>query len=218
MVTLLELAGFTISLLFILRSGCYHSTMPSWSVRSDQNYPAGTNPFGNRFYGYRSTNLILPDGRQATYHGVVIPDCIHVVAMEDDLTTYLVRQFRPNARANRATDIPQTLELPGGFQKPGLEKCGAANEELKEEIGKSAGSLTVLGTLFPSPGISNETDTVFLGRDLSDCPHTGETEATEQSLTVVAGPFGVLYDRMRQGHEPVAAQTLAAMAMAAVHL
>src|SRR5689334_11673674 len=95
-----------------------------WQVVKEKVYPKGpqrrNNPFRNRFYGYRQTDLVLPDGRPATYHGVLIPNCVHLVAIEDDLTTYLVRQDRPNARRSGSLVVPKTLELPGGFAKDGL--------------------------------------------------------------------------------------------------
>lgn len=191
---------------------------PSWHIKSDVIYPAADNPFNNNFYGYRSTNLALPDGSEAIYHGVVMSDCLHIVAVEDDLTTYMVRQNRPNARIAGSDHIPQTLELPGGFQQAGLEKQAAANKELIEEIGKSAGSLMLIGRLYPSPGISNETDTIFLAKDLTSRIPLEETEATEQDMRIIAEPFGKLYDSLIHGNQPVSAQTLAAMTIAASHI
>lgn len=189
-----------------------------WQIKSETVYPAGSNPFDNRFYGYRSTDLILPDGRPATYHGVTIPDCLHIVAVEKDLTTYLVRQSRPNARALSGTAIPETLELPGGFKKAGIEMAAAANAELSEEIGKRAGSLTLIGSLYPSPGVSNEVDSIYLGTDLTTVDAPVDVEATEQDMRIVAAPFGELYDSIIRGNQPASAQTLAAMAMAATYL
>jgi len=161
--------------------------------------------------------LSLPDGRSATYYGVVVLDCVHVVALEKDETTYLVRQRRPNARAPGAADIPETLELPGGFADPGcLERC--ASRELAEEVGKAAASLTKVGILYPSPGISSEQDHIFMATDLSDVVGMDSSAATEQDVHVISGRFGQLYQEMLRQTLPVPAQTLAAMALVAVRL
>jgi 8-oxo-dGTP pyrophosphatase MutT (NUDIX family) len=189
-----------------------------WKIVGEKLYPKDDNLFGNRFYGYRSTKLKLPDGADAEYHGVVVGPCVHVVAVEEDSTTYLVRQSRPNARALGDDTIPETLELPGGFQEEGSDAESAAASELGEEIRRRAGSLVLLGVTYPSTGISNETDTIFLATDLSPISETGIVEATEQDLRVVAGKFGELYDLLRSGSQPVSAQTLAGMALAAAHL
>jgi hypothetical protein len=195
----------------------YSQEMPGWRVNDEIIYPSGNNPFNNRFYGYRDVHLTLPDGRLATYHGVVVPPCVHIVAVENDGTSYLVRQDRPNVMEPGAREVPQTLELPGGFARPELSLEGSAQGELAQEIGKSAGTLVKVGVLFPSHGISSERDTIFLGTDLEDF-RTASDEATEQDLSVVSGPFGELYDALRQetmNGNPISAQTFAAMSLAA---
>src|SRR5882757_416607 len=107
------------------------SEMSDWTVTGETVWPKGDNPFGNRFYGYRETNLVLPDGRLATYFGNLVGHCVHAVAVEDDLTTYLVRQSRPNVRAIGQMTVPITLELPGGFADPDLGLEGSAREEVR---------------------------------------------------------------------------------------
>ena len=190
----------------------------TWKITGEITYPKGENPLDNRFYGYRSTDFDLPDGRKARYHGVLVPTCGHIVAVETDLTTYLVRQNRPNARAMHSSTIPKTLELPGGFMNPNASWFDAINDELAEEVGKRAEKVFPLGKLYPSPGMSNEIDTIYLGMDLQDVPAPSVVEATEQGMGIVSGRFGKMYDQMLTGRQPVAAQTLAAMAMAAAHL
>jgi len=193
--------------------------MPGWKVLSERIMPVGHNPLGNLFYGYRRTGIQLPDGQLTEYHGILVKDCVHVVAVEDDLTTYLVRQIRPNIRRPRQPGpIPHTLELPGGFadHSPDLAIC--ANYELAGEIGRMASSLEKLGEVYPSTGVSNERDTIFLGRELVIAEPAGPLEATEQDVRVVSDRFGKLYDMLRSGQEPVSAQTLAGFALAAAVL
>jgi ADP-ribose pyrophosphatase len=192
--------------------------MSKWQIAGEQIYPKGDNPFDNRFFGYRRTDLVLPDGRSATYHGVLVGDIVHAVPIDDDLTTYLIRQHRPNARANGSSDVPCLLELPGGVVEPKLGIEQSLHQELRQEVGKRAKTLTKLGVLHPAIGLSDECDTIFLATGLSSERDIHHNEATEQDLVVVAEPFGVLYDRICNSNEPVSAQTVAAMALAAARL
>lgn len=192
--------------------------MSDWILRREEILPKGENPLGNSFYGYRRADFVLPDGRTATYHGVIIPACVHILAVEDDLTTYLVRQKRPNVRRVGQLVVPETLELPGGFSDPELGVEASARNELREEVGLTAGRFAQIGILYPSPGISNEEDYIFLGRDLTPIVGGRSHESTEQDLRVVAGPFGKIYDQVIRNQLPVSAQTLAAFAMGARHL
>lgn len=194
-----------------------------WSVEQEQVFEKGNNPFDNPFYGYRTLDLLLPDGRRATYFGCIVGDCVHVVALEDDETTYLVRQSRPNVMKVGANEIPETWELPGGFADSDNplgeitpeELEGSAQAEIEKEIKRHAGTLTHVGPLLPSVGISNELDFIFMGTELSPVSHSSPVEATEQDMRIKRDKFGVLYEKMQRDRLPVSAQTLAAMAKVA---
>lgn len=192
--------------------------MSSWSVSNEHTYPRGDNPFGNAFYGYRTLDVSLPNNQQATYHGLLIGDCVHIVALEEDQTTYLIRQPRPNAMAAHSNQIPNTLELPGGFAPLGLSLESHAQLELHEELRRHAGSLSFVGTILPSPGISNEHDYIFLGTDLSPIEDASSGESTEMDMEIVEGKFGTIYSQMLRSELPVSGQTLAAMAKVAILL
>jgi hypothetical protein len=188
--------------------------MTNWHVAHRDFFARGDNPFHNSFYGYQRTQLVLPDGSPAIYHGIDVGDCVHVVPLDDDLTTYLVRQKRPNLLRPGMTEVPETWELPGGFVGD-REIEVAALEELAQEVGKRALRLTKAGVLYTAPGVSNETDTIYVARQLIDQPDAYRHEATEQDLQVMALPFGEAFDTLRSGREPATAATLAALAMAA---
>jgi len=191
--------------------------MTEWQVTKEEVFPKRKNPLDNPFYGYRRLGVKLPDGRDARYHGVVVPDCVHVVALEDDETTYLVRQSRPNAMPVGNTEIPRTWELPGGFDDLS-DLAASARKELEQEIGKRAATLLKIGVLLPSPGVSSEHDHIYLGSDLEDVSIADEVEATEQDIEILSGKFGGLYHDMARQQTPVSAQTLAAMAIVATLL
>ena len=192
--------------------------MSNWKVEEEQILPKGENPLGNPFYGYRKIGLLLPDGRQATYHGLVVPECVHVVAVHDDETTFLVRQSRPNVMSVGATKVPETLELPGGFRNPNKSLEDSAQEELEEEIGLHADIMIGAGSILPSVGVSNERDHIFLGRELTPTTQAASDEATEQDMRIVSDKFGKLYDQILREKLPVSAQTVAALAKVAILL
>jgi ADP-ribose pyrophosphatase len=110
--------------------------------------------------------------------------------------------------------VPQTLELPGGFVPAGTTPEEGVGKELQEEIGMRAGKLATLGVVYPSPGVSNERDHTFLATQLTPSQRSSGEE-TERDLEVVTMPFGQAYDMFLSSKQPVAAQTLAAMAKAA---
>lgn len=186
----------------------------NWSISGVEDFPKGNNPLGNRFYGYKKRHITLPDGREAIYNGVAIGDCVHTVGVDDDETTYFVRQTRPNVQ--RGTEaIPTTLELPGGFAIPELSLEASAAREFSEEVGLRALRMDHIGTLWPSTGISDERDHIFLAQNLSPVENAlAERETTEQDMRIVTMPFGQAYELFTSGSEPVSAQTLSALALA----
>lgn len=193
--------------------------MSRWKVRSEDVYPAGSNPFGNGFYGYRKTEVILTDGTPATYYGVLVGECTHIVALESDETMYLVRQLRPNAMRLGAKSVPYTLELPGGFVDENVPLVQSALNELQEETGLYAGSMEYVGLLYSDTGTSDERDHIFLGTKLYKVDaNTNDRDPTEAHIQIITGKFGDLYSKMQRSKLPVSAQTLAAMAKIAAVL
>lgn len=197
--------------------------------------PPGGNPLDNPLYGYTKTGIGLPDGRGVSYYGIDVGDCAHVVALEEDLTTYFVTQHRPNLLRSGMSDVPSTLELPGGFvrhlkidtEKNHAEAARleaiqyAARSDLHAEIGRHAGTMAFIGTILPSPGVSNERDHIFIARELEvlgDAAVAEDIETTVTDMRVVRMPFGKAYDLLRSGKLPVVGQTLSALSMVEMQL
>lgn len=189
-----------------------------WLIVGEHVHGRRDNPFDNPFYGYRRTDIVLPDGRPATYHGVLVGDMVHALPIEDDLTVHLVVQHRPNARRHDELEIPVVLELPGGAADPRLGLHGSADLELCQEVGMRARRLQQVGTLFPAVGLSDERDHVFLATGLYPATDPDHDEATEQDLRVVTRTFGAVYDEITRGVQPVCARTLSALAIIAQRL
>lgn len=100
----------------------------------------------------------------------------------------LIRQFRIGAHL--ATGKGEIIELAAGLVDPGEALERAASRECEEEIGVTPRALLPMLTFLPSPGVSDEFATLFLGLvDSTDVPaeagEPGETEHTRPLLVKV---------------------------------
>ena len=116
-------------------------------------------------------DVIRPDGSQGIY-GVVDPGAnVTIVALEDDETLWLIREFSYPLQRVRWI-------LPTGRVEPGEDLLVAAQRELAEEVGLSAARWTHLGAFPLSGGISAQVSHAWLAQDLH---HGAATpEGTEQ--------------------------------------
>ena len=133
----------------------------------------------------------LPDGALAAREVVYHPGGVAVLALDEDQTVYLVKQFR--------YPIQQLLlELPAGKLDHGAEedRLLGAQRELSEETGLEAAEWTYLGYTLASPGFCDEALHMYLARGLSRKEqHLDEDEF----LDVVTMPFGQLVEQVMDG-------------------
>jgi ADP-ribose pyrophosphatase len=115
-----------------------------------------------------------------TYQVVRHPGGVAVLPLHEDRTVTLIRQLRPAVSAF-------LLEVPAGRLAPDEDPEACGRRELAEETGLSAGALTPLGILYPSPGVLDEVIHLFLATNLS--PGTTTPEAYED-IEVVRLPIG----------------------------
>jgi ADP-ribose pyrophosphatase len=102
----------------------------------------------------------LPDGGTANREYIHHPGAVVIIALLDDKTVVMERQFRyPLGR--------HFLELPAGKMEPGEEPLATARRELAEECGYRAGYWRHLGTAHPCIGYSDERFELYLARDLT---------------------------------------------------
>lgn len=131
----------------------------------------------------------LENGRMTGREVVEHPGGVCVLALEEDHTTYTVRQFRyPFHRV--------VEELPAGKLDGPEDHEKAARRELGEEIGCEAGELIYLGSLLMSPGFCTEQLHMYLARKLIH----GEQHLDEgEFLEVRPIPFEELVERVLSG-------------------
>ena len=133
----------------------------------------------------------LPDGTLAAREVVYHPGGVAVLALDEDKTVYLVRQYR--------YPIQQLLlELPAGKLDHGAEedRLLGAQRELSEETGLEAAEWTYLGCTLASPGFCDEVLHMYLAQGLTrKKQHLDEDEF----LDVVTMPFDELVRQVMDG-------------------
>lgn len=101
------------------------------------------------------------------------------VAVSDDLTVALVKQYRhPPARF--------LLELPAGKLEPGESPETCAARETEEELGLKAGRMELLSEFFTTPGFCSEKLWVFLATELVE---TAQSLEDDELVEVVRLPL-----------------------------
>jgi ADP-ribose pyrophosphatase len=115
--------------------------------------------FQGRLLRVFSDTVRLPDGREAVREYIVHPGASMIIAMADENTLVLERQYRyPLDR--------HFIELPAGKIDPGEDPLDTAKRELREECGYEARDWRHLTTLHPCIGYANECIELYLARDL----------------------------------------------------
>lgn len=133
----------------------------------------------------------LPNGRLAEREVVYHPGGVAVLALDEDNTVYLVKQYRYPIQL-------LLLELPAGKLDHGAEEnvLLGAQRELSEETGLEAAEWTYLGYTLASPGFCDEALHMYLARGLTrKRQHLDEDEF----LDVVTMPFGQLVEQVMDG-------------------
>ena len=132
----------------------------------------------------------LPDGSLASREVVYHPGGVAVLALDEDKTVYLVKQYR--------YPIEQLLlELPAGkLDRDNEDPALAAARELSEETGLEAEEFTDLGWTLASPGFCDERLHMYLARGLK---HKKQHLDEDEFLDVVTMPFDELVEKVMSG-------------------
>lgn len=145
--------------------------------------------FDGKIITVKVDKAMLPNGAEASREVVEHPGGVCILALREDGTVPLVRQFR-----YPLGDV--MLELPAGKLEYGEQPRPAAIRELGEEVGLEPGRLTDLGFLYVSPGFCTERLYMYLAQDVKQVPvHPDEDEF----LDIVYQPFGELAEMVMSG-------------------
>ena len=146
--------------------------------------------FHGRIFDMHRDRIRLPDGRESTrevVHHKTGGVC--VVPLTEDGKVWVVRQCRYPYH-----DV--LTEIPAGKLDPGetTEECG--RRELLEEVGAVAGTMTDLGTFFPTPAYVDEVIHMYLAEGLC---YSHQKLDDGEFLTAEAVPLSQLVEDVLAG-------------------
>ena len=130
----------------------------------------------------------LPDGRRVDLDVVRHPGAAAVVPFETGELVLLIRQFR-HAAGGTIWEVPA-----GKLDGEAPEVCAA--KELEEEAGRRAGRLERLGSIWTTPGFTDEVIHLFAAFDLEPVPQRLESD---EVIEVVPTPIGEALEMIWSG-------------------
>ena len=105
--------------------------------------------FRGGFLNVDAADIVLPNGNEKVHEVIRHPGAVAIIALDGEGRILLVHQYR--------TALERvTIEIPAGKLNAGEEPALAAARELEEEAGIRADCLTLLFTMYPTPGYTNE--------------------------------------------------------------
>ena len=123
--------------------------------------------YENAWIRVREDQVIQPDGNPSIYGVIEFHGCVGVLPMDADGNVHLVGQFRYPLQQ-------YSWEIPEGGCHWGEAPLDAAQRELREELGLSAGNWQLLGTSHLSNSVSDEIAHYYLATDLAHGQATPE--------------------------------------------
>jgi ADP-ribose pyrophosphatase len=118
---------------------------------------------------YGGPNFVVSHGRYRRADGDVVerdlvehPGSVAILAHDGEVV-HLVRQPR------EVVGEDAMLEIPAGTIDAGESPLECAKRELAEEVGLEAESWTELQVIYPSPGYTDERETIFEATGLGEC-------------------------------------------------
>lgn len=147
--------------------------------------------FNGIVFNVERQDVRLADGSESKRDIVRHIGGVGVLARRPDGQFLLVRQYRKAVEA-------EVLEIVAGMREPDEPAEDTARRELEEETGHQVTSLTPLGTVFVSPGYTDEVDHLFFA-EITEIPRGNRLDADER-LTVEAYSRTELETMMIENH------------------
>ena len=120
--------------------------------------------FAGLVWDVRSEEVHLPHGETVTRNVVIHPGATGIIALDDQDRVLLIKQYRHPVGM-------YLWEPPAGLlDVDGEPPLAAAQRELAEEAGLTAGQWWVLADWFNSPGGSSESFRCYLARNIAPLP------------------------------------------------
>lgn len=126
----------------------------SWKTLSTRSI------YENKWMKLREDIAEMPNGKTTLYGVVTFGECVGVLPFPDPDHVILCRQYRYVFGENHR------WEMPTGGMKPGERPEEAAQRELQEEAGYTAGKLEWVSSYYTSKSVCYETAHLYLGFDL----------------------------------------------------
>ena len=131
----------------------------------------------------------LPNGGTTDLEMVRHPGAAAVVPFVSDDEILMVRQFRYATGGF-------ILEVPAGTLNPDEPPDACARREVEEEVGHRAAAMQKLGSIYTTPGFTDEVIHLYVARDLTPVPQRLDFD---EVLTVERLPFRRALDLIRSG-------------------
>jgi ADP-ribose pyrophosphatase len=145
------------------------------------------NIYQGRVVNLNLETVRLPNGATVELEIIRHPGAAAIVALKDEETVLLIRQYRHAAGG-------YILEIPAGTLKPGEAPRDCAARELEEEIGFRASAFEPVVTFFATPGFTDEVIHVFKATGLApgrqNLDHDEVLEVVELPLREAIGRIG----------------------------
>jgi len=146
--------------------------------------------YENRWINLTEYDVINPGGGTGIYGKIHFKNlAIGVIALDDELNTYLVGQFRFALNE-------YSWEIPEGGGDPAENPLESAKRELKEETGLLAKDWMPIMVIHLSNSVTDEKGIIFLARNLEQ--GKSDPEETEK-LKVKKLPFEEAYQMVEAG-------------------
>ena len=154
-----------------------------------EHFVSGGRVFDGSLLKVHRDTVRLPDGSQGTREYIRHPGAVAIVALFDDGTVLLERQFRWPTRR-------EFIEIPAGKLEPGEPHLDTAQRELLEETGYVAAQWTRLGLIHTGIGYTDETIELYLAKGLTQ---KGAKLDAGEFLEVFKVPFDEAIAMIRDG-------------------